>query len=96
MSLVPVYDGRDWNGALGRAETLPKDDRKFWIITDDVEIVYVQYDAESSQWFPGRHYYSDIGDPERGRGFDDKEILGWTESEEVAEDAAAQFEEFFL
>lgn len=92
---LPVYNGHDWNGALGRADTLPIDRRKFFIVTDDIEVVQVQFDDEASFWMPSTQW-ADIDDPERGRRFDASEIMGWTENEEVAEDAAAQFEEFFL
>ena len=92
---LDAYDGRDWNGALGRPQSLPKDNRKFWIVTEDVEVVQVQYDSEASFWLPGDHY-SDIDDPERGRRFDTDQIMGWTDDYEAAEDAAAQFEEHFL
>ncbi len=75
-------------------KTLPTDNRKFFIVTEYLEVVQVQFDEEASFWLPATQY-TDV-DEERGRRFDPSEIRCWSESWDVAEDAAAMLEEFLL
>ncbi len=81
----------DWNGKLhvvngsSLSKPYPRD-RLFWIITDDALAVEVSYSDEHKLW-TGRETYS-RQDGEAG-SWEPDEIMGWTDSYEDAQEAAA-------
>ena len=78
---------------LHSVDSLPKDGSEFWIVTRDCEAHNVSYYAGAYR----RDVYwseTDINNHGSMSHWEAPEILGWTLSFEIAEDAAKAFAEF--
>jgi hypothetical protein len=80
---------------LYSVDSLPKDGSEFWIVTDECEAHNVSYYAEAYD-YERRDVWceTDINNHGSMSHWEASEILGWTLSFEIAEDAAKAFAEF--
>lgn len=86
---IPLTDPMDWNARLHVVNSVGKPfprDRMFWIVTEDNEVHEVAYSLDH-QLYTGRETYC-RQDGESG-SWEPDEILGWTDDQEDAEEAAA-------
>lgn len=75
----------DWNGKLYVNKPMPRD-RYFWIVTDDAQTFYVTFWEDNFAWTGNVGFHTEPD--ELTVTFTEDEILGWTESQEDAEEAA--------
>jgi hypothetical protein len=86
---IPLTDPMDWNCRLHVVNSVGKPfprDRMFWIVTADNEAHEVAYSPEH-HLYTGRETYC-RQDGESG-SWEPDEILGWTDDQEDAEEAAS-------
>lgn len=82
---------QDWNGKLHVVNGSPLSkpyprDRLFWIITDDALAVEVAYSHDHMTWTRRETYCRQDGE---AGSWEPDEIMGWTDSYEDAQEAAA-------
>lgn len=86
----------DWNGKLHVVNGSPlstpyPSDRPFWAVIDEGLALRLQYWPEGSAWTGSALFTHFDGD---GESYPGDVIMGWTDSQEDAEEAAALLMEF--
>lgn len=88
---IPLTNPGDWNARIHVANSVGKPyprDREFWAITDEGQAVQVSYHTEAFYW-TGRDQWGRT-DGESG-SWEADELVGWSDDQEDAEEAAALF-----
>lgn len=85
---IPLTDPMDWNARLHVANSVGRPyprDRMFWIVTEDNEVHEVAYSYDHQLYTGHETYCRQDGE---SSSWEPDEILGWTDDQEDAEEAA--------
>jgi hypothetical protein len=91
-----AHNSIDWNGKLSVVNGSPLSepyplDRDFWAVLDEGLALRLRYWPEGSGWAQSQLFTDQDGD---GETYDADQIMGWTDSRDDAEEAAALLMEF--